>query len=83
MSDTEDKEAEGNEGAARRRRKREKLCASGAGRRHPPVRISRRLVYLYLRPTTLRVAVGPPNSDDQKLIQTLAQTLPATVARSD
>ena len=30
-------------------------------------------VYLYLRPTTLRVAVGPPNSDDQKLIQTLAQ----------
>src|SRR5689334_19854793 len=30
-------------------------------------------VYMFLRPTTLRIAVGPPNSDDQKLIQTLAQ----------
>ena len=30
-------------------------------------------LYLFLRPTTLRIAVGPPNSDDQKLIQTLAQ----------
>jgi TRAP transporter TAXI family solute receptor len=30
-------------------------------------------VYLLLRPTTLRIAVGPPGSDDQKLVQTLAQ----------
>ena len=30
-------------------------------------------LYLFLRPTTLRIAVGPPNSDDQKLVQTLAQ----------
>ncbi|MFO1111764.1 MAG: TAXI family TRAP transporter solute-binding subunit [Bradyrhizobium sp.] len=30
-------------------------------------------LYLFLRPTTLRIAVGPPNSDDQKLIHTLAQ----------
>src|SRR5581483_12037131 len=30
--------------------------------------------YLLSRPTTLRIAVGPPGSDDQKLIQTLAQT---------
>jgi TRAP transporter TAXI family solute receptor len=30
-------------------------------------------LYLFLRPTTLRIAVGPPNSEDQKLIQTLAQ----------
>src|SRR5262245_11120167 len=30
-------------------------------------------LYLFLKPTTLRIAVGPPNSDDQKLIQTLAQ----------
>src|SRR6266436_1529622 len=31
-------------------------------------------VYSPLRPATLRVAVGPPGSDDQKLVQTLAQT---------
>lgn len=31
-------------------------------------------VFLLWRPTTLRIAVGPPGSDDQKLIQNLAQT---------
>jgi TRAP transporter TAXI family solute receptor len=31
--------------------------------------------YLLLRPITLRIAVGPPGSDDQKLIQGLAQAL--------
>src|ERR1700737_2450012 len=30
--------------------------------------------YYALRPVTLRIAVGPPGSDDQKLIQALAQT---------
>jgi TRAP transporter TAXI family solute receptor len=30
--------------------------------------------FLLLRPTTLRVAVGPPGSDDQKLIQGFAQS---------
>src|SRR5256885_12761097 len=30
-------------------------------------------LYLLLRPTVLRIAVGPPGSDDQKLVQTLAQ----------
>ena len=30
-------------------------------------------LYWFLRPTTLRIAVGPPGSDDQKLVQTLAQ----------
>ena len=30
--------------------------------------------FLLSRPTTLRIAVGPPGSDDQKLIQSLAQT---------
>lgn len=30
--------------------------------------------FLLLRPTTLRIAVGPPGSDDQKLIQGLAQS---------
>src|ERR1700759_158423 len=32
------------------------------------------VLYYALRPETLRIAVGPPNSDDQKLIQSLAQT---------
>ena len=31
-------------------------------------------LYYALRPTTLRIAVGPPGSEDQKLVQTLAQT---------
>jgi len=31
-------------------------------------------LYFALRPVTLRIAVGPPGSDDQKLIQALAQT---------
>src|SRR5205809_1911143 len=31
-------------------------------------------LYLVLRPVTLRVAVGPPGSDDQKLVQLMAQT---------
>src|ERR1700674_5651822 len=32
------------------------------------------VLYYALRPVTLRIAVGPPGSDDQKLIQALAQT---------
>jgi TRAP transporter TAXI family solute receptor len=31
-------------------------------------------VFLLWRPTNLRIAVGPPGSDDQRLIQNLAQT---------
>src|SRR6266480_1136319 len=31
-------------------------------------------LYLALRPVTLRIAVGPPGSDDQKLVQALVQT---------
>src|SRR5438067_11724163 len=31
-------------------------------------------LYLVLRPVTLHIAVGPPGSDDQRLIQALAQT---------
>ena len=30
-------------------------------------------LYFFLKPTTLRIAVGPPGSEDQKLVQTLAQ----------
>ena len=62
-----------NPGIARRRRKRRNysllilaagifLFGAAAGS-----------LYLLLRPTTLRIAVGPPGSDDQKLVQTLAQ----------
>jgi TRAP transporter TAXI family solute receptor len=32
-------------------------------------------LYFFLRPVTLKIAVGPPGSDDQKLIQALAQML--------
>jgi TRAP transporter TAXI family solute receptor len=32
------------------------------------------ITYYALRPVTLRIAVGPPGSDDQKLVQALAQT---------
>src|SRR5205085_10784657 len=31
-------------------------------------------LYYVLRPVTLRIAVGPPGSEDQKLIQLMAQT---------
>ncbi|MDO9059784.1 MAG: TAXI family TRAP transporter solute-binding subunit [Bradyrhizobium sp.] len=31
-------------------------------------------LYYILRPVTLRIAVGPPGSDDQRLVQALAQT---------
>src|SRR5216110_3326677 len=31
-------------------------------------------LYWALRPVTLRIAVGPPGSNDQKLVQLLAQT---------
>jgi TRAP transporter TAXI family solute receptor len=31
-------------------------------------------LYLVLRPVTLRIAVGPPGSEDQKLVQAMAQT---------
>src|SRR5690242_8844777 len=31
-------------------------------------------LYYALRPVTLRIAVGPPESDDQKLIQAMAES---------
>src|SRR5450631_1074542 len=33
-----------------------------------------RALYVAFRPVTLRIAVGPPGSDDQRLVQALAQT---------
>jgi TRAP transporter TAXI family solute receptor len=68
MSETDE-----NPGIARRRQKRRNylflilaagilLFGAAAGS-----------LYLFLRPTTLRIAVGPPGSDDLKLVQALAQ----------
>src|SRR5258708_12878076 len=63
---------EASEVAGRRRRRRNSLllvlavgflvfgAAAGA-------------LYYALRPVTLRIAVGPPGSDDQKLIQAMAE----------
>src|SRR5437879_3848811 len=68
MSETDE-----NRGITRRRRKRRNysllILAAGIFL----FGIAAGSVYLFLRPTTLRIAVGPANSDDQKLVQTLAQ----------
>ena len=56
----------------RRRRRNSSLLVLGAG--IFLFGLAAGAFYLALRPVTLRVAVGPPGSDDQKLIQALAQT---------
>ena len=68
MSDADD-----NSRASRRRRRRKgyALLILAAGIFLFGVAAS--ALYLFLQPTTLRIAVGPPNSEDQKLIQALAQ----------
>jgi TRAP transporter TAXI family solute receptor len=62
-----------NPGIARRRRKRRSysflILAAGIFL----FGVAAGTLYLWLKPTTLRIAVGPPGSDDQKLVQTLAQ----------
>jgi TRAP transporter TAXI family solute receptor len=62
-----------NPGISRRRRKRRSysllILAAGIFL----FGVTAGTLYLLLRPTTLRIAVGPPGSDDQKLVQTLAQ----------
>jgi TRAP transporter TAXI family solute receptor len=62
-----------NPGISRRRRKRKSysllILAAGIFL----FGVTAGAAYLLLRPTTLRIAVGPPGSDDQKLVQTLAQ----------
>ena len=66
-------EVDENPGISRRRRKRRNnsllILAAGIFL----FGLAAGAIYLFLRPTTLRIAVGPPNSDDQKLVQTLAQ----------
>jgi TRAP transporter TAXI family solute receptor len=62
-----------NPGIARRRRRRRSysflILAAGIFL----FGVAAGTLYLWLKPTTLRIAVGPPGSDDQKLVQTLAQ----------
>jgi TRAP transporter TAXI family solute receptor len=66
-------EADENPGASRRRSKRRNnsLLILALGIFLFGIAVGS--VYLFLRPTTLRIAVGPPGSEDQKLVQTLAQ----------
>jgi len=68
MSDTDE-----NPGIARRRRKRRNylLLILAAGILLFGTAVGS--LYLFLRPTTLRIAVGPAGSDDLKLVQALAQ----------
>src|SRR5918996_4602713 len=56
----------------RRRRKSYALLILAAGML--AVGVAASTLYYVLRPTTLRIAVGPAGSDDQKLVQLMAQT---------
>src|SRR3954453_23588511 len=68
MSETDE-----NPGIARRRRKRRNLSLLILAAGIFLFGAAAGTLYLMLRPTILRIAVGPQGSDDQKLIQTLAQ----------
>src|SRR5215212_2349901 len=62
-----------NPGISRRRRKRRSYSLLTLAAGIFLFGVTAGTLYLLLRPTTLRIAVGPPGSDDQKLVQTLAQ----------
>src|SRR5262245_45854572 len=62
-----------NPGLARRRRKRRNNSLLILAMGILLFGLAATSLYLFLQPTTLRIAVGPPNSDEQKLVQTLAQ----------
>src|SRR5262245_64266901 len=62
-----------NPGIARRRRKRRNYSLLILAAGILLFGLAAASLYLFLQPTTLRIAVGPPNGDDQKLVQTLAQ----------
>src|SRR5437868_12644358 len=68
MSETDD-----NSGVSRRRPKRKSYALLILAAGIFLFGIAAGTLYWFLQPTTLRIAVGPPNSDDQKLVQTLAQ----------
>src|SRR5437016_206115 len=66
-------ETDGNPGISRRRPKRKSYALLILAAGIFLFGIAAGALYWLLQPTTLRIAVGPPNSDDQKLVQTLAQ----------
>src|ERR1700731_632415 len=71
MSSSSDDLGETREVSGRSRKKRNSLLLLAAGMLLFGVAAG--TLYYALRPVTLRIAVGPPGSDDQKLIQALAQ----------
>jgi TRAP transporter TAXI family solute receptor len=68
--------SEPNDSSARSRRRRKRrsyaLLILAAGML--AFGVAAGTLYYVLRPTTLRIAVGPANSEDQKLVQLMAQT---------
>ena len=69
MSDTNDNPAPSR---SRRKRKGYALLILAAGML--AFGVAAGTLYYVLRPTTLRIAVGPPGSEDHKLVQLMAQT---------
>ena len=69
MSDTNDNPAPSRQ---RRKRKSYALLILAAGML--AFCVAAGTLYYVLRPTTLRIAVGPAGSEDQKLVQLMAQT---------
>ncbi len=69
MSDTND-----NTARARRRRQRRSYALLILAAGLIAFAAAAGTLYYVLRPTTLRIAVGPAGSEDQKLVQLMAQT---------
>ena len=69
MSDTND-----NTARARRRRQRRSYALQILSAGLIAFAAAAGTLYYVLRPTTLRIAVGPAGSEDQKLVQLMAQT---------
>jgi TRAP transporter TAXI family solute receptor len=63
-----------NTARSRRRRKRRSYALLVLAAGMLAFGIAAGTLYYALRPTTLRIAVGPANSEDQKLVQLMAQT---------
>jgi TRAP transporter TAXI family solute receptor len=66
-------EVDANSRVSRRRRKRKSYALLILAAGILLFGIAAASLYWFLQPTVLRIAVGPPNSEDQKLVQTLAQ----------
>src|ERR1700752_5111355 len=69
MSDSND-----NNARSRRRRQRRSYALLILAAGMLAFGVAAGTLYYVVRPTTLRIAVGPAGSDDQKLIQLMAQT---------